>query len=804
MRATKFPYGTETIDIKSRLPVIPLRDVVVFPHMVYPLLVGREFTLKALNEAMRGDKLVFLLAQRVSNIDAPRVEDLYSVGVVARVLQIMKMPNSTVKILVEGLARATVKSMDKATPHLSAMVQVVVPSPDEKDREMEALARTVSENFTEYVRLNRRVPDDVLVSLASIELHYQLADTIAAHLVLKLEQRQRVLEALTVREQFQVLNELLTEEVEILKIEQKIDGSVRESMSRSQREFYLQQQLKAIRDELGQFEEPGAEVDSFTGALEKKQYPEAVKARAEEEIKKLSKMHPYSAEAAVVRGYIEWLVGLPWNSPTTDRTSFQEVTGILDADHFGLQKAKKRIIEHLAVMRLAGKVKGPILCLVGPPGAGKTSIGKSIARALGRNFVRMSLGGVHDEAEIRGHRKTYIGAMPGRMIQALKKANSSNPVFLLDEIDKLGKDFRGDPASALLEVLDPEQNSTFTDNYLEVEFDLSSVLFVTTANTTGSIPVPLLDRMEIIRLPGYLDFEKVAIAKNYLIPKLIKELGVEKLGVDFHEDALEEIIRSYTRESGVREMERQISSMLRKTAVEIANGKKPRKITYPKRKVHELLGAPKYKDTTLKLVPTIGYSLGLAWTEVGGEVLPVEVMTMKGKGKLTLTGSLGEVMQESAKAALSYIRNHARSFGISEDFFDTLEMHVHVPEGSVPKDGPSAGITMLTAMLSTLTSIPVRCDVAMTGEITLTGDIFPIGGLNEKLLAAKRNNVFNIILPEKNRKDMSELAEDLLRGLKLHFVKTIAEAIPLALERNPMIPLKHKSTRVIRPSATPQ
>jgi ATP-dependent Lon protease len=596
MRATKFPYGTESIDIKSRLPVIPLRDVVVFPHMVYPLLVGREFTLKALNEAMRGDKLVLLLAQKVSNIDTPRVEDLYSVGVVARVLQIMKMPNSTVKILVEGLARATVKSIDKATPHLTAMVQVVVPAPDEKDREMEALARTVSENFTEYVRLNRRVPDDVLVSLASIEPYYQLADTIAAHLVLKLEQRQRVLEALTVREQFQVLNELLTEEVEILKIEQKIDGSVRESMSRSQREFYLQQQLKAIRDELGQFDEPGADVDSFSGALEKKPYPEAVKARAEEEIKKLAKMHPYSAEAAVVRGYIEWLLSLPWNSPTADRTSFQEVTGILDADHFGLQKAKKRIIEHLAVMRLAGKVKGPILCLVGPPGVGKTSIGKSIARALGRNFVRMSLGGVHDEAEIRGHRRTYIGAMPGRMLQALKKANSSNPVFLLDEIDKLGKDFRGDPASALLEVLDPEQNSTFTDNYLEVEFDLSGILFITTANTTGSIPPPLLDRMEIIRLPGYLDFEKVAIAQNFLVPKLTTELGLAKVGVEFNDESVQEIIRSYTRESGVRELERQLSSMLRKSAVEIAGGKKPRKISYTKRKVHELLGAPKYQD----------------------------------------------------------------------------------------------------------------------------------------------------------------------------------------------------------------
>ncbi|HEX2897786.1 MAG TPA: endopeptidase La, partial [candidate division Zixibacteria bacterium] len=537
----KIIYNTESIDLKETLPVIPLRDVVVFPHMIYPLLVGRKFTVKALHEALDKDKQIFLVAQKNATQDNPAESDLFKIGVVARIIQVMKMPNDTYKVLVEGLVRGKIKSCTKSNQHLNVTFDLVIPESD-REREVEAMSRNISEQFTEYVRLNKRIPDEVLVSLASIEEHQQQADTISAHILLKIETKQKLLEIETVRAQLSLLNTVLKEEIEILKIEQRIDGTVRESMSRNQREYYLQQQLKAIKDELGQYEEPSAELDDLYTKLEGDNYTDAVRAKAEEEIQKLGKMHPFSAEAAVVRGYLEWLLGLPWNKTTKDQTDFNKVREILDGDHYGLEKPKKRILEHLAVIRLAGKVKGPIICLVGPPGVGKTSVGKSVARALNREFVRMSLGGVHDEAEIRGHRRTYIGAMPGRIVQALKKAQSSNPVFLLDEIDKLGKDFRGDPSSALLEVLDPEQNCTFTDNYLEVEYDLSKILFITTANTTASIPIALNDRMEIIRLPGYLDFEKAAIARSFLIPKLIKEFGLEKINIEFKNEAVDEII----------------------------------------------------------------------------------------------------------------------------------------------------------------------------------------------------------------------------------------------------------------------
>ncbi|HOZ09030.1 MAG TPA: endopeptidase La, partial [candidate division Zixibacteria bacterium] len=567
------------------------------------------------------------------------------------------------------------------------------------DRELEALSRSVMELFTEYVHLNRRVPDEVLVALASIEQYHQQADTIASHLLVRKEAKQEILELFDVRKQFLELARLLKEEIEILKIEHKIDGDVRESMSRSQREFYLQQQLKAIKDELGQFDEPGAEVDDLYSQLESRDYPETVVEKADEEIKKLAKMHPYSAEAGVIRGYVEWLLALPWNDVTQDRVDFKEVRAILDGDHYGLEKAKQRILEHLAVIRLAGKVRGPILCLVGPPGVGKTSVGRSIARALDRKFVRMSLGGVHDESEIRGHRRTYIGAMPGRIIQGLKRAGSANPVFLLDEIDKIGTDFRGDPAAALLEVLDPEQNNSFSDNYLELECDLSNILFITTANTVATVPPALRDRMEIIRLPGYLDFEKAAIARQFLLPKLVEQIGLQGVAVDFQDEALSLLIRQYTRESGVRELERQMGALLRKAAVEVAEGRKLRRLTVTKRKIYALLGAPKYVDNNIKAEPTIGYAVGLAWTEMGGEVLPVEVAPMAGKAKLTMTGSLGDVMQESATAALSYIRNHAAMFKLKENFFEDIDLHVHLPEGAVPKDGPSAGVTLLIAML---------------------------------------------------------------------------------------------------------
>jgi ATP-dependent Lon protease len=790
----KMVHDSETFNIPERLPVIPVRDVVVFPHMMYPLLIGREFTVNALQEAMVKEKLVLLLAQRSADVDSPEADDLYTVGVVARILQVMKMPNGMLKVLVEGLVRAEVAEISTGGRFIEAEVDVVSEDVSKHDRETEALSRTVGEKFAEYVRLNRRIPDEVLVSLATIEDYQQQADTVAAHLIHKLETKQKLLEALSVRERLVILSALLKEEIEILNLEQEIDGTVRESMSRSQREFYLQQQLKAIKEELGQYDDPGTDVDDLLARLESGNYPDRVKTRAEEEIKKLSRMHPFAAESGVVRSYLEWLLVLPWEERSEDRLDFKGVRSILDGDHFGLEKPKQRILEHLAVMRLAGKVRGPIICLVGPPGVGKTSVGRSIARALDRQFARMSLGGVHDEAEIRGHRRTYIGAMPGRIIQSIKKVKSSNPVFLLDEIDKIGSDFRGDPASALLEVLDPEQNCTFIDNYIEVEYDLSDILFITTANTTSSIPPALKDRMEIINLPGYLDFEKAAIARDFLTPKLKKMTGLADIPVTFDDDAIYEIIRRYTREAGVRELERQMAAVMRKTAVGLADGKRVKRITYKRAKVSKILGAPRYTGTSVKSRPTVGYAVGLAWTELGGEVLPVEVVPMKGKAKLTLTGSLGDVMQESATAALSYIRNHAVGYGLSEDFFENLELHVHIPEGAVPKDGPSAGVTLLAAMLSSLTGVPVRTDLAMTGEITLTGDVLPVGGLNEKLLAAKRLGIDVIVLPEKNRRDVSELQAELLKGMKLHYVRTVAAVLKQVLTEKPAGQPKRRAT----------
>jgi ATP-dependent Lon protease len=781
----KLTYNTEELEIRAKLAVIPLRDVVVFPHMIYPLLVGRTFTVKALQEAMVQEKQVLLLAQKSATVDNPTEDDLFSTGVVARILQVMKMPNGTLKVLVEGMVRAKAQAIESGGEYLTAKVSLMTRDDEKFDRETEALSRSVAEQFAEYVRLNRRIPDEVLVSVASIESYELQADTIAAHLIHKIETKQRLLEVTSVKNQMLVLSEVLKEEVEILKIEHKIDGSIRESMSRGQREVYLQQQLKAIKDELGQADDAGADVDDLYSKLDAGDFPEAVVEKAEEEIKKLSKMHPYSAEAGVVRSYVEWLLVLPWNERTEDRTDFAEVKSILDGDHYGLEKPKQRIREHLAVIRLATKVRGPILCLVGPPGVGKTSVGRSIARAMARKFVRMSLGGIHDEAEVRGHRRTYIGALPGRIIQSLKKAGSTNPVFLLDEVDKIGKDFRGDPASALLEVLDPEQNNSFWDNYLEVEYDLSDVLFVTTANSTAGIPAPLRDRMEIIRLPGYLDFEKAAIARNYLLPKLIQETALDRLSLEVSDEALYEIIRYYTREAGVRELERQIATLLRKVALDLAEGKRLRKLAITKVKVHKALGQRKYIDTNIKTQPTIGYSVALAWTEVGGELMPVEVVPMKGKAKLTLTGSLGDVMQESATAALSYIRNRAAQYGLEAGFFDNIELHIHIPEGAVPKDGPSAGVALAVAILSALTEIPARTDLAMTGEITLTGDVLPIGGLNEKLLAAKRQGILRVLLPARNRKDVLELPPELLAGLDLKYVRTVGEVLKEALVRMP-------------------
>lgn len=777
----KLQYGEEDIEIGSVLPVIPLRDVVILPHMVYPLLVGRPFTIAALQEAMVLDKQVFLCAQKMPDVDLPTQSDLYQVGVVSRILQLMKLPNGTMKVLVEGLVRARIDTFNKTKGFFTTHVKFVPPMID-LDRETEALSRTVRELFSEYVHLNRRIPDEVLLSFSGIEEYQRLADTVTAHILLKMHTKQHILELDSVKKQFRELSRVLRSEIEILRIEQKIDGTVRDALSKDQKEFYLQKQLKAIKEELGQGEDISNEVEDLYEKLEKLDAPEEVLAKAEEELKKLSKMHPYSAESAVVRGYVEWLLALPWRIYTRDRSNFREVKSILDGDHYGLEKAKKRILEHLAVLRVAGKVRGPILCFVGPPGVGKTSVGKSIARSLNRKFVRMSLGGVRDEAEIRGHRRTYIGSLPGRIIQSIKKAGSANPVFLLDEVDKIGIDFRGDPAAALLEVLDPEQNSTFSDNYMEIDYDLSKVLFITTANSLSGIPPALIDRMEIIRLPGYLEHEKLAIAKMYLLPKLKSEMGLGGVSVDINDAAIYEIIRNYTREAGVREVERKLASVLRKVTQQIAEGSKKKKFAVGVKKINDFLGAPTYISTDIKMKPEPGYAVGLAWTEFGGEVLPIEVTLMKGAGKLNLTGKLGEVMRESASAGLSYVRGRAERFGLEPDFYDKMEIHIHVPEGAVPKDGPSAGITMLVSLLSALTGISVRKSLALTGEITLSGDVIPIGGLNEKLLAAKRSGITDIIMPFKNKKDIPELPKKLVEGMNLHLVKKVDEAINIAFE----------------------
>ncbi len=775
----KYTHNDEKLDIKSRMPLLPLRDVVIFPYMIYPLLIGRQISINALQDAMVKDKLVFLVAQNDPTVDNPKQKDLYTVGVVARVLQVMKLPNGTIKVLVEGLMRGEIRTFQRGTTFITTRIDIFEGDRDSNDIETEALSRRVLDLFTEYVHLHRRIPNEVIAQLSSMSDYRRLADTISAHLVQKNDMKQTILETPAVKQQFFSLIDLLISEIEILKIEQRIDGSVRESLSRSQREYYLQQQMKAIKEELGQYDDSSGEVDELYSRLEELEPPEAVRTKAEEEIKKLSRMHPYSAEAGVVRSYLEWVMNLPWNTRTKDRTSFRKVQKILDDDHYGLDKPKKRIMEHLAVLKMAGKVRGPILCLVGPPGVGKTSLGKSVAGALDRKFVRMSLGGIHDEAEIRGHRRTYIGSMPGRIIQSIKKAGSTNPVFLLDEVDKIGADFRGDPAAALLEVLDPEQNIAFSDNYLEVDFDLSEVLFITTANTLHEIPIPLQDRMEIIRLPGYLEFEKAGIARQFLIPKIKEQLAIKHLKIEITDAGLLFLIRDYTRESGVRELERKLTAIYRNITLKEVTRKKNRSYKLAPDDITKLIGVPIYQYAEVPEKADPGYVVGLAWTETGGEVLPIEVYLVAGQHKLTMTGKLGEVMQESATAGLTYIRANLDRFGIDPKLINDNEIHMHIPEGAIPKEGPSAGVTIIVAMLSALTGTPVSTNLAMTGEISLTGDIIPVGGLNEKLLAAKRVGIKEVILPFKNTKEISELPKELLKGLKLHKIKKVDEALKL-------------------------
>ncbi|MBM3321150.1 MAG: endopeptidase La [Candidatus Eisenbacteria bacterium] len=767
----------ETVRFSEELPLLPLRDVVVFPRMILPLLVGRARSVSALTSAIEADRFLVVAAQKAPETADPLLADLHRVGVVIRVLQLIRLPDGTIKVLVEGIARVAVVSLRDAKEHLVVRV-APFGRPSRATSRLTALVRSVRAQFEEYVELHKKVPDEVLISVANVSDPEALADVIGAHLLVPVDAKQRFLAGETTWARFAALSQTLNAELEILRIEKRIEGEVRSQVEKNQKEFYLTEQLKAIRKELGDSAEGSGEADELLRAVERSAMPDEVRQKAVKEIERLRKMAPLSPEATVVRNYVDWLVALPWGIETEDTKGIATVERILDEDHYGLEKVKERIVEYVSVMQLVKKIRGPILCFVGAPGVGKTSLGRSIARALGRKFVRISLGGIRDEAEIRGHRRTYIGSLPGRIVQSMRKAGSVNPVFLLDEVDKMSKDFHGDPASALLEVLDPEQNSTFSDHYLEVEFDLSRVMFLTTANSVHGIPPALLDRMEMIRLPGYLEPEKVKIARGFLIPKQMKEHGLTARNVSFHDGAILAIIRGYTREAGVRNLEREIARICRKTARDVASRKKRKRVTVTARSIPGFLGVRRYQTRRMERRNWVGVANGLAWTETGGDNLWVEVATVPGKGELTLTGHLGTVMQESARAALTVVRSRAAALGLGSDFYKTLDVHVHVPEGAMPKDGPSAGITIAAALISSLTGVPLRRDVSMTGEITLRGNILPIGGLNEKLVAAQRAGFRAVILPAENEKDLAEIPKEAKEGLTIVLVDTIDQALP--------------------------
>ncbi|MBX3666014.1 MAG: endopeptidase La [Burkholderiales bacterium] len=767
---------------KMEMPLLPLRDVVVFPHMVIPLFVGRPKSIKALETAMEAGKSIVLVAQKSAAKDEPAPEDLYDVGSIANILQMLKLPDGTVKVLVEGSQRARIHSIEDVKTHFTVQVTPIAGDPA-TDHETEAMRRTMIQQFDQYVKLNKKIPPEILTSLAGIDEAGRLADTIAAHLPLKLEQKQEVLEMLDVKQRLDHLLKVVEGELDILQVEKRIRGRVKRQMEKSQREYYLNEQVKAIQKELGETEE-GADIDEIEKKIKAARMPKDARKKAEAELKKLKLMSPMSAEATVVRNYIDALIGLPWRKKSKISTDLKLAEKVLDEDHYGLEKIKERIVEYLAVQQRVDKLKAPILCLVGAPGVGKTSLGQSIARATNRKFVRMSLGGVRDEAEIRGHRRTYIGSMPGKILQNMSKVGVRNPLFLLDEVDKMGMDFRGDPASALLEVLDPEQNNTFVDHYVEVEYDLSDVMFVATANTLN-IPPALLDRMEIIRLSGYTEDEKIHIAESHLLPKTMQNHGLKKDELTVSDSALRDIVRYYTREAGVRSLDREISKICRKVVKELVSGGKDRRITVTARNLDKYLGVRRYSFGIAEKKNQIGQVNGLAWTEVGGELLSIEAATMAGKGKMTTTGKLGEVMQESVQAAMSVVRARSQRLGIHPDFYQKNDIHIHLPEGATPKDGPSAGIGICTAMVSVLTGIPVRADVAMTGEITLRGEVLPIGGLKEKLLAAHRGGIKTVLIPEENVKDLREIPDNVKNKLDIQPVKWIDRVLELALERKP-------------------
>jgi ATP-dependent Lon protease len=775
---------SKEIEIPEDLPVLPVRDIVVFPYMILPLFVGREMSIKAIEQSLNSNKMVFLITQKDLDVENPAPDDLYSVGTVGVIMRMLKLPDGRVKILIRGLSKARALSYSQTDPFFKANIEKIIEEKAETlTIEDEAMIRTVKEQIDKTVSLGKTVLPDVMGVIEGIEEPGRLADLVASNIGLKTEQAQEILEIMNPVQRLKRVSEILGREIELLTVQQKIQSEARGEIDKTQREYFLREQLKAIQKELGEIDERAEEIKEFRKKVEDANMPEKVLKEAEKQLKRLEKMHPDSAEAATVRTYLDWLVELPWSKSTTDNLDIKAAEKVLNDDHYDLEKVKERILEYLSVRKLKEKMKGPILCFIGPPGVGKTSLGRSIARALGREFVRMSLGGMRDEAEIRGHRRTYVGALPGRIIQGIKTAGTNNPVFMLDEIDKIGMDFRGDPSSALLEVLDPEQNFAFVDHYLAVPFDLTKVMFITTGNLVDTIPSALRDRMEIIYLSGYTTEEKLGIAKNYLIPKQLEEHGLSSKILKITDPGLRNIISQYTREAGVRNLEREIANVCRKVARKIAEGKEKIFFVITAQNIHRYLGVPKYLPEEEMEKDEVGVSTGLAWTETGGDLIYVEATPMKGKGQLTLTGQLGDVMKESAQAALSYVRSRSKGLGIKDDLFAKTDLHIHVPAGAIPKDGPSAGITMATAIASAITGRPVRKDVAMTGEVTLRGRVLPIGGLKEKTLAAKRMGIKTVILPKRNKKDLDDIPKYIKKDMEFVFAETMDDVLKVSLKK---------------------
>jgi ATP-dependent Lon protease len=769
-------------EIPKRLPLLPVRDVVVFPYMILPLFVGREMSIKAIEDALQGNRMILLVAQRDLNIENPEPKDLYAIGTVGMIMRMLKLPDGRIKILVQGLSKVRIREFHQQTPYfLVGIEKIEEPKTEEVTLEAEALLRSVKEQLERLMALGKVILPDIMVVVENVEDPGRLADLIASNLGLKVDQAQEVLEILDPPARLRKIHELLGKEIEVLTMQQKIQAEARGEIDKTQREYFLREQLKAIQKELGEVDERAEEINELRQKITEALMPEKVQKEAEKQLKRLEKMHPDAAESAVIRTYVEWMVELPWSKSSTDNLDLKVAKKVLDEDHYNLEKIKERILEYLAVRKLKEKVKGPILCFVGPPGVGKTSLGKSIARSLGREFVRISLGGMRDEAEIRGHRRTYVGALPGRIVQGIKQAGTNNPVFMLDEVDKIGMDFRGDPAAALLEVLDPEQNYTFSDHYLGVPFDLSRVMFIVTANILDTIPSALRDRMEVLQLSGYTEEEKQGIARNFLMPRQLEEHGITEKQLQISDRAILSIIGQYTREAGVRNLEREIANICRKVAKQVAEGK-DRLCRVTPENLHRYLGVPKFLKEEEQEKDEVGVSTGLAWTETGGDIIYIEATTMRGKGGITLTGHLGDVMKESAHAALSYIRSRARRMGIADDLFSKIDVHVHVPAGAIPKDGPSAGITMATALASVLTNVPVRKDVAMTGEVTLRGRVLPIGGLKEKALAAKRAGIKTILIPRRNEKDLEEVPKNIKKDLRFVSVETMDDVLRIAMK----------------------